>query len=100
MWLTTTFIAAIIASFLYLKFPQYLRFDLLSLMLWGATLMILVDHILGYEGGSFFETSTDGLVNNAFILGLLMLIPVILIWIVSLRINYKATARSNVDVNE
>ena len=89
MWLATTLIAAIIASILYFKYPQKLRLDLLSLMLWGATLMILVDHILGYEGGAFFEPQTDGLVGNATTLGFLMLIPVILIWFVVMITNLK-----------
>lgn len=89
MWLATTFITAIIATILSRKFPHYLRFDLLSLMLWGATMMILVDHIIGYEGGSFFETSTDGLVGNATTLGLMMLIPVALIWFIAIVANLK-----------
>lgn len=89
MWLITTFTAALIATILYRKLPQYLRFDLLSLMLWGATMMILVDHILGYEGGSFIETSTEGLVGNATALGFLMLIPVVIIWSVAVFVGSK-----------
>ena len=47
-------------------------------MLWGAFIMILVDHILGYEGGAFIEIETDGLIKSGFVLGLAMLVPVFL----------------------
>jgi len=49
-------------------------------MFWGASFMILVDHILGYEGGSFVEMETGGLINNSIILGIVMLIPVFIVW--------------------
>jgi len=52
-------------------------------MLWGAVIMILVDHILGYEGGAFLEARTDGLIENGTTLGLLMLIPVFFAWIIA-----------------
>jgi hypothetical protein len=82
MWLLTTFIAAFIASCLWLACRKRYSFDKLSLMLWGATIMILVDHILGYEGGAFLESKTDGLIANAAILGIAMLVPVLLIWLI------------------
>jgi hypothetical protein len=87
MWLITTLIAAIGATILWYVVPRIYKLDLLSLMLWGASFMILVDHILGYEGGSFFEMETDGLIPNSFILGIVMLIPVIMIWITVLIIK-------------
>jgi hypothetical protein len=49
--------------------------------------MILLDHILGYEGGPFLELETDGLVTNGIILGILMMIPVIAVWIIILGIK-------------
>ena len=87
MWLITTLIAAIGATILWYVAPRIYKLDLLSLMLWGASFMILVDHILGYEGGSFFEMETDGLISNSIILGIVMLIPVIMIWITVLIIK-------------
>lgn len=84
MWLFTTFCAAIIATFLYLKSDKKYKFDFLALMLWGATIMILTDHILGYEGGEFLEKSTDGIITNSTSLGLLMILPVISSWIVAI----------------
>ena len=87
MWLITTLIAAISVTILWYVAPRTYKLDLLSLMLWGASFMILVDHILGYEGGSFFEMETDGLISNSIILGIVMLIPVIMIWITVLIIK-------------
>jgi hypothetical protein len=56
-------------------------------MLWGAAAMILVDHILGYEGGIFLEKTTDGMIKNSTMLGITMLIPVFVIWGISLLIS-------------
>jgi len=81
MWFITTLLAAIGATILWYVAPKIYKLDLLSLMLWGASLMILVDHILGYDGGSFVEMETEGLINNSILLGIVMLIPVFLIWI-------------------
>lgn len=81
MWLVTTLIAAISATFLWYLAPKVYKLDILSLLLWGASLMILVDHLLGYEGGSFIEMETDGLITNSILLGIVMLIPVFVIWL-------------------
>lgn len=87
MWLITTLIAAIIVTLVWWLAPKIYKLDLLSLMLWGATFMILVDHILGYEGGSFVEFETEGFINNSILLGVAMIIPVFLIWILVLIIK-------------
>jgi len=84
MWLLTTFIAALIASYLWFNYRNRYSFDKLSLMLWGATIMILVDHVLGYNGGAFLESKTGGLITNGTMLGIVMLIPVLFIWLVFL----------------
>ncbi|MFH1427879.1 MAG: hypothetical protein ABIG60_05135 [Patescibacteria group bacterium] len=81
MWFITTLIASIIATLCFYIFKKKYKLGLLSLMLWGATVMILVDHILGYEGGQFFETKTDGLIESGTWLGIVMLVPVFLIWL-------------------
>ncbi len=88
-WLITTFLAAVIATILYRLLNGRFKLGLLSLMLWGATVMIFVDHILGYEGGPFFETQTDGLIKNGAVLGIVMLCPVLLIWLGALLINRR-----------
>jgi len=86
MWLLTTFIAAVITTLLYFKFPKQ-KLQIPALMFWGSTAMILVDHILGYEGGDFLELTTEGLVSNSFLLGFYMIIPVLITWFAVLLIN-------------
>ncbi|MEM1689856.1 MAG: hypothetical protein QXX33_03295 [Candidatus Hadarchaeales archaeon] len=89
MWLVTTFVAAIIVTILWLFAPKRYRLDILGLMLWGATIMILVDHVLGYEGGEFFEMETEGMISNGILLGLVMLLPVFLVWMAYLLFLQK-----------
>lgn len=56
----------------------------LSLMLWGATIMVFVDHVMGYlmEGGEFIEMSAE-----ATVLGFVMLVSALVIWEVALIIK-------------
>ncbi len=86
MWLITTFIAALVMTLLWFLLKKKYKLGFLSLMLWGATIMILVDHILGYEGGKFLEAQTDGIINNGVLLGIAMLIPAFLIWLIAILI--------------
>ncbi|MEM4347875.1 MAG: hypothetical protein QW802_04750 [Candidatus Altiarchaeota archaeon] len=88
MWLVTTLTFAIIVTLLWFKNRKY-KLDFLALMLWGATIMIFTDHILGYEGGDFIEIETEGLITNAGMLGILMLLPLIIIWAILLYIEGK-----------
>jgi hypothetical protein len=87
MWLITTFIAAICTSVLWYVAPKNYKLDLLSLMLWGASFMILVDHIMSYQNGLFLEMETEGFINNSILLGTLMLVPVCMIWLTVLLIK-------------
>jgi hypothetical protein len=80
MWLVTTSIAALFVTALGFFSPKKYRLDLLSLMLWGAAVMIFIDHLLGYEGGEFLEMETGGLIPNGALLGVTMLIPIFTIW--------------------
>ena len=86
MWLITTLLAAILTTGLWYMLPKY-RFEIPALMFWGSSGMILVDHILGYDGGDFIEMDTDGLVSNAILLGIYMIIPVIITWLIILLIK-------------
>jgi len=86
MWLITTLVSALIITLLYYFLKKKYKLGFLSLMLWGATIMILVDHLLGYEGGQFLESETDGLVRSGTLLGILMLIPVFIMWLIALLI--------------
>ena len=84
MWLVTTIIAALVTTAAwYFSIKDY-KLDILSLMLWGTSIMILVDHLLGYEGGAFFELETEGLITNSTLLGIVMLIPIFIVWILVL----------------
>ena len=80
MWLVTTLIAALFVTAIGLFAPKKYKLDLLSIMLWGASVMIFVDHVIGYEGGEFLEMQTDGLITNGVVLGIVMLIPIFAIW--------------------
>ena len=46
MWLITTLIAAIVVTAIWYVKPKIYKLDILSLMLWGTSIMILVDHIV------------------------------------------------------
>ena len=87
MWLLTTLIVAICETILWYVTPKLYKLDLLSLMLWGAVFMILVDHVVGYESESFFEMETKGLISSGLLLGFVMLLPVFILWIIVLVIN-------------
>lgn len=87
MWLITTFIAALAATLLWFLLKRKHKLGFLSLMLWGAAIMILVDHLLGYEGGRFLEIETDGMIKSGTLLGIVMLTPVFLIWFVALFVS-------------
>jgi hypothetical protein len=52
MWLITTFVAALFVTAVGFFAPKKYKLGVLSMMLWGAAVMILVDHILGYGGDS------------------------------------------------
>jgi len=87
MWLVTTGVSAVSVTILNFFLPKKLKLGFLALMLWGSTIMILIDHLLGYEGGAFLEKTTDGLIKSGASLGLVMLIPVLAIWLISLLIT-------------
>ena len=86
MWLIMTALAAVIATALwYVKGPEdKYKLGLLSLFLWGATLMWLVDHIMAYltEGGQFLEVSLD-----ATLLGLAVIVVALFVWEIVLLVT-------------
>jgi len=84
MWLITSFIAAIAITAVWIFAPKKYQLGFLGLMLWGLVIMVLVDHIMGYEGGAFIEMETNGLITNGTVLGITMLIPVFIVWEISL----------------
>jgi hypothetical protein len=94
MWLVTTLIAAIAVTAIWYVKPKIYKLDILSLMLWGTSIMILVDHIIGYEGGEFIEFETDGLITGGTLLGIVMLIPIFVLWEVLLIISKPKEKKS------
>lgn len=84
MWLLVAFIAAVAVSVAHfgVKGLKRFRLDFLALMLWGAFVMIAVDRAIGFmlEGGELVEFATDGLVESALLLGILMLVPLGVAW--------------------
>jgi hypothetical protein len=96
MWLITSFITAIAVTAVWIFAPKKYQLGFLGLMLWGLTIMILVDHIMGYQGGPFIEMETNGLITNGTVLGIAMLIPIFIIWEIPLihsKFKGKITTR-------
>jgi hypothetical protein len=98
LWLIVALVCALIVTVLHysIKDKTY-RFDFLSLMLWGAFVMVFVDHSIAYlnGGGDFISMTADGLVPDAVILGALMVVPLLGAWIVfaiSTKIGAKAVS--------
>jgi len=94
MWLIVSFIAAIAVTALWIFASKKYQLSFLALMLWGLSIMILIDHIIGYEGGPFLEMETDGFIANGVVLGITMLIPIFLIWeihLIRLKLKGKIT---------
>ncbi len=82
MWLITTLISAIVATIFWRLSPGKYQLGFLSLMLWGATVMILVDQVFAYiNGEKVLEITTEGMVRSGIGLGLLMLLPILGIWL-------------------
>lgn len=86
MWLVVSLVAATSITALSFTTPKKYNLGFLSLMLWGLSIMVLIDHVLGYEGGGFLEMETDGLITNGVVLGIVMLIPLFIIWELALLI--------------
>lgn len=80
MWLITTAIAAVLVTLLWYvseRARDALNIGMLALILWGTTVMVFVDHLMGYlaEGGPFIETS-----GSAILLSAVLPAAALLIW--------------------
>lgn len=91
MWLITTLLAAVTATALSLRSEPRYQLKILSLMLWGASVMIFVDHVLGFDGGDFIHITTEGMITNSTLLGIAMLIPILIIWTIYVIVMDKRT---------
>ena len=79
MWLIFLFFAAILSTaiwYVWDKSEKY-KISILSLIYWGATVMVFVDHTLGYlmYGGTYFDTSL-----SAYILGVVLILVGAMLW--------------------
>ncbi|MBD3416858.1 MAG: hypothetical protein GF416_06990 [Candidatus Altiarchaeales archaeon] len=79
--------AAVAVTALWAFTPKKYKLGSLAIMLWGLSLMIFVDHALGYEGGPFIEMETDGLIESGTVLGIAMIMPLFIIWEIQLVIS-------------
>ena len=79
MWLIIFAFAATIATAIWYTQAENDKYLLkyLSLIFWGTTIMVLVDHVVPFmmEGGEFFEVSTE-----ATVLSGLMLVVGLAVW--------------------
>ena len=80
MWLIIFLVAALTATLVWYtsdKARNTYKVGVLNLILWGTTVLVFVDHVVGYlsEGGEFFETSLD-----AFLLSMVLLATAFLVW--------------------
>lgn len=78
MWLIVTALTAIMVTAAYLFISDKYKVGLLAMALWGLSVCIFVDHVMGYlmeGGGEFFEINAE-----AFVLSIAMLIPIFAIW--------------------
>lgn len=77
MWLIIVLITATIVTALWYLRDDIPKLNYLSLILWGTTIMVFVDHIMGYlsEGGEFIEMTSD-----AALLGIVLVTTAIILW--------------------
>ena len=85
MWLViVSLLAVIVTAIWYAIDDSKYKLGFLSLILWGTTIMVFVDHVLGYlaEGGEFFEVTGD-----AALLGVVLVIIALIVWEIVLLIS-------------
>ena len=86
MWLVILALAATIVTPLWYSKAGDDKFllKLLTLILWGTTIMVFIDHVMGYltEGGEFLEMTAE-----ATVLGFCLLAIAFTVWEVSLLLK-------------
>jgi hypothetical protein len=99
MWLIIALIATVAALTGYLLLKNYrkkYKLGFLTLMLLGTFLMVLVDHLIAFiNGGSFIEITTEGLIKSGTLLGIVMLVPIFLIWIIAIAMSKGTKAMAS-----
>lgn len=85
MWLVEiSLVAAIVTAMWYARDDKVYKLGFLSLILWGAAIMVFVDHLMGYltEEGEFLEVTAD-----ATLLGIVLVIVALIVWEVVLLLK-------------
>jgi hypothetical protein len=86
MWLLILFFSATISTALWYSKAEDDRYMLkfLSLIFWGASVMVFIDHLMSYitEGGEFIEVTIE-----STILGFVLVITALIIWEIALLIK-------------
>ncbi len=77
MWLIILAIAAVISTAAWYFEEKDYELDFLSIILWGATIMVFIDHLMNYlvYGKPFLDTSL-----NAALLGITLVIIALVAW--------------------
>ena len=77
MWLIILAIAAVTSTAAWYFEEKNYELDFLSLILWGATIMVFIDHLMNYlvYGKPFLDTSL-----NAALLGVTLVILALILW--------------------
>ena len=87
MWLLVITLAAVIVTAIWYvndKARTYYNIGTLNLMLWGTTIMVFIDHVVGYldEGGEFIENTPE-----AMLLSVVLIITELIVWEIVLLIK-------------
>jgi len=83
MWLIILSVSAVIATALwYFKDDGRYKFDVLSLIFWGATIMVFVDHAMGIAEDALAgkEAEFIEITLPAFMLGIFLVCVGIALW--------------------
>ena len=88
LWLVITFLALLASLWAFASLKKQrtrYKLGLLVLMLTGMFLMVLVDHIMGFiQNGKFIVLTTNGLIKNATVLGIVMVLSVLAVWLLAI----------------
>ena len=86
MWLLILLFSATMSTALWYSKAEDDKYMLkfLSLIFWGASIMVFIDHLISYitEGGEFIEVTTE-----STILGFILVITALIIWEIALLIK-------------
>ena len=90
MTLLITVFAAVVSTLVWYtnEKARNMKIGMLLYMFWGASLMWLVDSVVGYleEGADFFMPAAEDMLNDAF-LGVSVVALALVVWVVAVLIK-------------